>query len=114
VFKFWYEHKEEIVPLNLKAMKTGIIIFLLAAVSVVHHLPIHGFFGKHILHRELFFFPIVIAGLWFGLKASLLTAVVASIFCAHFFYSSIDPDRISVAVVGLQVFGYNLMALLTG
>jgi hypothetical protein len=57
VFKFWYEHKEEIVPLNLKAMKTGIIIFLLAAVSVVHHLPIHGFFGKHILHGSCFSFP---------------------------------------------------------
>ena len=100
--------------MNLKAMKTGIIIFLLVAVAVVHHLPIHGFLGKHILHRELFFFPIVMAGLWFGLKASILTAVAASIFYAQFFYHNIDPGRLSVAVVGLQVAGFNLMALLTG
>jgi class 3 adenylate cyclase len=100
--------------MNLNAMKTGIIIFLLAAVAVVHHLPIHGFLGKHILHRELFFFPIVMAALWFGLKASLITAVAASIFYAQFFYHNIDSSRISIAVVGLQVAGFNLMALLTG
>jgi len=100
--------------MNLNALKIGTIIFLLAAVAVVHHLPIHGFLGKHILHRELFFFPIVMAGLWFGLKASLLTAVAASIFYAQFFYHNIDSSRISVAVVGLQVAGFNLMALLTG
>lgn len=100
--------------MNLDAVKTGIIIFLLAVVAVVHHLPIHGFLGTHILHRELFFFPIVLAGLWFGLKASLVTAVAASVVYAHFFYHNIDVGRISVAVVGLQVAGFNLMALLTG
>ena len=100
--------------MNLNAVKTGIIIFLLAAVAVVHHLPIHGFLGTHILHRELFFFPIVLAGLWFGLPAALFTSAAASIVYAHFFYHNIDAGRISVAVVGLQVAGFNLMALLTG
>ena len=100
--------------MNLNAMKMGIIIVLLSAVAVAHHLPIHGFLGTHILHRELFFFPIVLAGLWFGLRASLLTSVAASIIYAHFFYHNIDAGRISVAVVGLQVAGFNLMALLTG
>ncbi|WP_372682100.1 adenylate/guanylate cyclase domain-containing protein [Desulfosarcina sp.] len=100
--------------MNLNVIKTGIIIFLLAAVAVVHHLPIHGFLGTHILHRELFFFPIVLAGLWFGLPAALVTSAAASIVYAHFFYHNIDAGRISVAVVGLQVAGFNLMALLTG
>ncbi len=100
--------------MNLNVIKTGIIIFLLAVVAVVHHLPIHGFLGTHILHRELFFFPIVLAGLWFGLRASLFTSVATSIIYAHFFYHNIDAGRISVAVVGLQVAGFNLMALLTG
>ena len=100
--------------MNLKTIKICIIVLLLTAVAVVHHLPIHGFLGTHILHRELFFFPIVLAGLWFGLRASLLTSVAASIFYAQFFYHNLDAGRISVAVVGLQVAGFNLMALLTG
>ena len=100
--------------MNLNAVKMAVIIVLLAAVAVIHHLPIHGFLGTHILHRELFFFPIVLAGLWFGLKASLITGVAASIFYAQFFYHNIDSGRISIAVVGLQVAGFNLMALLTG
>jgi adenylate cyclase len=100
--------------MNKNIMKTAIIIILLLVVAVIHHLPIHGFLGKHILHRELFFFPIVIAALWFGLRASLLTAVAASIFYAQFFYHNIDSSSISIPVVGLQVAGFNLMALLTG
>jgi riboflavin transporter FmnP len=100
--------------MNVNAMKTAVIIVLLVAVAVVHPLPIHGFLGAHILHRELFFFPIVVAGLWFGLKAALVTAVVASIVSAHFFYHNIDAGRISVAVVGFQVAGFHFMALLTG
>ncbi|MBR9984393.1 MAG: DUF4118 domain-containing protein [Desulfosarcina sp.] len=100
--------------MNVNALKMAVIIVILAAVAVVHHLPLHGFLGTHILHRELFFFPIVLAGLWYGLKASLLTAVAASIVYAHFFYHNISPDRISMAVVVLQVAGFNLMALLTG
>ncbi|MFO7713030.1 adenylate/guanylate cyclase domain-containing protein [Desulfosarcina sp.] len=100
--------------MNIKRIKISVIIFLLAAVAVVHHLPIHGFLGTHILHRDLFFFPIVLAGLWFGLRTALVTAVAASIVYAHFFYHNISSGRISMAVVVLQVAGFNLMALLTG
>ena len=79
------------MPMNVNAMKIGIILVLLAAVAVVHHLPIHGFLGTHILHRELFFFPIVLAGLWFGLRASLFTSVATSIIYAHFFTTTSTP-----------------------
>lgn len=95
-------------------IKIAIILLLLAMVAVVHHMPIAGFFGAHIFHRELFFFPIVLAGLWFGLKAALVTSVVVSIVYAHFFTHNADVKTISVALVGLQVVGFNLMALLTG
>lgn len=100
--------------MHLNAIKTGIIVLLLAAVAVVHHLPIHGFLGTHILHRELFFFPIVMAGLWFGLKAALAAGIAASVFYAHFFFHRADIHSTSIALVGLQVAGFNLMALLTG
>ena len=100
--------------MNLNTMKMAVIIVLLATVAVVHHMPIAGFFGAHIFHRELFFFPIVLAGLWFGLKAALVTSVVVSIVYAHFFTHNADVKTISLALVGLQVVGFNLMALLTG
>lgn len=95
-------------------IKIGIILLMLGLVTVIHHIPIAGFFGAHILHREMFFFPIVLSGLWFGLKASLLTAVAASIFYAQFFYHNMNTGRLSLAVVGLQVTGFNLMGILTG
>jgi adenylate cyclase len=57
---------------------------------------------------------VVLAGIWFGLKAALLTSVTASIVYAHFFTHNMDISNTSAAVVGLQVAGFNLMALLTG
>lgn len=96
------------------SMKTGIIISLLVAVAVLHHLPMDGLMGIHILHRELFFFPIVLAGLWFGLSASLAAAFAASVFYAHLFITNTALQSASSVTVGLQVVGFNLMALLTG
>ena len=95
-------------------LKGGIVTLLLVLVTIVHHLPIVGFFGAHLLHRELYFFPIVLAGLWFGLKAAMATSVAATIVYAHFFTGSIGLQTTSAALVGLQVAGFNLMALLTG
>jgi class 3 adenylate cyclase len=95
-------------------IKAAIVFLLLAGVTVVHHMPTAGFFGAHIFHRELFFFPIVLAGLWFGLKAALATSVVASVVYAHFFIQQTGIGTISAPLVGLQVVGFNLMALLTG
>ena len=94
--------------------KSAIIVLLLALITLVHHMPIAGFWGEHIFHRELFFFPVVLAGLWYGLKAALLTSIAASIVYAHFFTHNIAMANPSAAVVGLQVAGFNLMALLTG
>jgi class 3 adenylate cyclase len=99
---------------NTIIMKVGIIVILLSGVAVIHHLPMEGFMGTHILHRELFFFPIVLAGLWFGLKAAMATAVAASFVYAHFFAHSSQIHGTSIALVGLQVAGFNFMALLTG
>ncbi|WP_167527823.1 adenylate/guanylate cyclase domain-containing protein [Desulfosarcina alkanivorans] len=100
--------------MSLNAMKMGAVFILLASVAVIHHLPMGGFLGTHILHRELFFFPIVLAGLWFGLKAALFASVAASVVYAHFFTHNADVHTLSAAVVALQVAGFNLMALLTG
>ena len=94
--------------------KPAIVVVMLALVAVIHHVPIAGFLGTHIFHRELFFFPIVLASIWFGLKAALVTSIAASIVYAHFFAHSIDLHSTSAALVGLQVLGFNLMALLTG
>ena len=105
---------EVFIPMNLNLIKISIVVTLLGAVAVMHHLPIAGFMGTHIFHRELFFFPIVLAGLWFGLKAALFISVAASIVYAHFFTHNADIQTTSLLLVGLQVAGFNLMAVLTG
>lgn len=95
-------------------IRIGIIAILLALITAVHHMPIEGFLGTHILHRELYFFPIVLAGIGYGLKGALCVSVAASIVYAHFFINLTSLGTIPAAVLVLQVAGFNLMALLTG
>ncbi len=95
-------------------IKTVIILSLLTSITAVHHMRIEGFLGTHILHRELFFFPIVLAGIWYGLKGALVASLAASTVYAQFFISRTHLETASYAVVVLQVAGFNLMALLTG
>lgn len=99
---------------NAEKLKILIVVLLLLIVAILHHMPFTGFLGAHIFHRELFFFPIVLAGMWFGLKMALITSIFASVVYAHFFTHSTDIHSTSAALVGLQVLGFNLMALLTG
>jgi class 3 adenylate cyclase len=98
----------------VEKLKILVIVLFLAFVGILHHIPMAGFFGAHIFHRELFFFPIVLAGLWFGLKTAVLIALAAGAFYAHYFAGRADMHAPSSAVIALQVAGFVLMALLTG
>ena len=42
----------------LKPAKIGLIVLLVAAVTILHYSTIHGKLGLHIPHRELYFIPI--------------------------------------------------------
>ena len=54
-----------------KLFKIVLIAALIVIISVLHYGAIRGNLGLHILHRELFFIPILLASFWFGLKFGL-------------------------------------------
>jgi signal transduction histidine kinase len=55
--------------------QTVVIAFLILLISILHLRAGHADFQVHLLHRELFFIPIILASLWSGLWVGL--AVVA-------------------------------------
>lgn len=69
-----------------KSLKATIIVTLMALITVLHYRVIQSDLGLHILHRELYFLPIILAGFWFGLKAAAITAIAASlVYSPHVF-----------------------------
>jgi len=94
-------------------MKTISIVLLTIAISVFHYGAIKGNVQLHIVHRELYFFPILMAAFWFGLKAGVLTSVIVSvIYTPHvFLYNDSHSDWVTVFS---QILVFNLVSVILG
>jgi class 3 adenylate cyclase len=98
---------------NSIRFKTVSIIGLTILISVFHYTAIHGNLGLHLLHRELFFFPILMAAFWFGMKIGLATSIGISIIYAPHVFLYKDPHSELLTIVS-QIFMFNLVGLILG
>ncbi len=93
--------------------KIVLIALLILIISLLHYGAIKGNVGLHLLHRELYFIPILLASFWFGLKVGLGTAVVISVIYAphSIIYGS---AHVPVLAMMSQVFVFLLVAVILG
>lgn len=90
-----------------------ILITLVAGISMVHFFPLPGWMGTHLLHREIYFFPILLAGFWYGARGGLTAAIgIGIIYTTKFVVSDLFLDV--KAAVGLQVAVFVSMGLFFG
>jgi signal transduction histidine kinase len=92
-----------------QSLKISLIAAMVAMISIVHYSNIHGNMELHILHRELFFVPILLASFWFGLRFGVATAVTVSIIYAPFIFVHDDPHTSVLAVIS-QILVFILIA----
>jgi class 3 adenylate cyclase len=101
------------VRLRTVYFQVAVIVGLVGVVTLLHYETVQGRLGPHILHRELYFFPILMAGFWFGLRIGLTTSLIVSgIYAAHVWVFN-DPPTEQLMVVS-QVVIFNLVAVLIG
>ena len=93
--------------------KFTIIAALTVVITILHYGALHGHLGLHILHRELYFIPILLASFWFGLKVGLTTAVVVSLIYAPHVFVYDDPHGTLLTVTS-QILVFNLVAIILG
>ncbi len=93
-----------------QSLKISLIAAMVLVISIVHYGNIHGNMELHILHRELFFVPILLASFWFGLRFGVATAVAVSIIYAPFIFVHDDPHTTVLAVTS-QILVFILIAL---
>jgi signal transduction histidine kinase len=98
---------------HAKPYKIVLIATLVVVISILHYGAIQGDPGLHILHRELFFLPILLASFWFGLRFGLTTAVFVSIIYAPHFLFYKDAHS-SLLTVGSQILIFILVGVLLG
>lgn len=97
------------VIFRIVALAVGI-----SALTAVHYLvnPDEVFF--HVISRELYFLPIIIAGFWFGLRGGLAAALLCSL--AYFPVAVGGLHDIGEHQLGnlLQIFLFNVIGILVG
>ena len=93
------------MELRAKNTKLLTIIGLTAVISIIHYGTAGDQMGLHILHRELYFIPIILAGFWFGLQIGLTTSLIITlIYAPHvFIYDDVHSNAVTVFS---QVFMY--------
>jgi signal transduction histidine kinase len=96
-----------------RTIKITLIAALVVLITLLHYGAIRGHLGLHILHRELYFIPILLASFWFGLKFGLTTAVVVSFLYAPHVFVYDDPHGTALTVTS-QILVFNLVALVLG
>lgn len=93
--------------------KIVLVSALVAVVTLLHYAAISEDLGLHLLHRELYFIPIVLASFWFGLKFGLATSVVVSIvYAPHVFIY--DDAHGALLIVSSQILVFNFVAVVLG
>lgn len=85
--------------------KQAVICILIAGITLVHFVPLPGWPGTHLLHRELYFFPILLAGFWCGTRGGLAASLgVSAVYVCRFAISGVLPDVAEAIAFQVAVF----------
>ena len=96
-----------------KPYKISLIIALTVLFTVMHYATIHENPEYHFLHGDLYFIPILLTSLWFGLRYGFSTAVgISLLYAPHIFYYSGPHNRL--LTVSIQVMVFNFVAVVMG
>lgn len=91
-----------------------IIAILVSTISCLHLFFSHDFEKSHVVARELYFLPIILSALWFGLRGAIITALTITAFYLTYSlvhwsgFTSKDLDRL------LEIGLFNIVAVVIG
>lgn len=94
-------------------IKASSIVFLVILTTIIHYSAVHGQIGMHILHRELYFIPILMAAFWFGLKTGVVTSLIVCLVYAPHVFIYDDPHAHWLTVL-TQIFVFILVSVILG
>lgn len=94
-------------------LKATLIVVLMFFATYLHYSSSHGNLALHLLHREFFFIPIILAAFWFGLKGGILSSITVSLIYAPQVIEYRDP-RGEIYTVIFQLVTFTLMGFILG
>ena len=99
-----------------RSRKIKLIAGAIGVISVVHYLylfPVQMSVTRELVSRA-YFFPIILAALWFGLRGGLLAPVIVSLICLPYSIIAMGQHRVFFYDEILQMFLFILVGSLLG
>ncbi|MFW8600396.1 sensor histidine kinase [Desulfobacterota bacterium M19] len=59
--------------------RAGFVFILIIAITALHYLTLREETVRHLVYRELYFLPIILLGLWFGLGGGLIASLLTTV-----------------------------------
>jgi signal transduction histidine kinase len=93
---------------------TSILLLSVIAITIVHYVTRQEESSLHVIFRELYFIPIILAGFWFGLKGGLTASILISVLYIPVAIGV--PDHSAGHKLGnlLQIILFNVTGILVG
>ena len=95
-------------------LRSAIVATCIVAISLLHYLtPLHLPY-LHDIFQRLYYFPIILAALWFGFRGGLLCSLVVSIFYAPHILFQWGGELVVEIEKYLEIVLYNIIGAVTG
>lgn len=104
----------QIKPSDHLTFYSSAILITIISITIVHYVTRQEDIILHVIFRELYFIPIILAGFWFGLKGGLITSLVVSTLYLPIVIGI--PNDLNGHQLGnlLQILIFNVVAFLVG
>ncbi|NOX24909.1 MAG: HAMP domain-containing histidine kinase [Deltaproteobacteria bacterium] len=95
--------------------RASFVFVLIISITALHYLTLREETIRHLVYRELYFLPIILLGLWFGLGGGLIASLLTTVL-----YIPSIPSWSSSALVGhnlgyfLEIILFNVVGPLVG
>jgi signal transduction histidine kinase len=99
-----------------RSRKIKLIAGAIGVISVIHYLylfPVRMSVTRELVNRA-YFFPIILAALWFGLRGGLLAPLIVSLICLPYSVIAMEQHRVYFYDEILQMFLFILVGSLLG
>lgn len=94
--------------------KIGLIVFLIVAITLLHYItsPVNALL--HEFYRELYFVPVILAGLWGGKRIGLITSIAITIFFLPHVIRSMGTTFGTLLINLFEIGLFNMAGLFAG
>jgi two-component system sensor histidine kinase HydH len=97
------------------AVRVAIIAAIVLAVTILHYATKSQHLSYHDFLQRLYYLPIILGGLWFGLRGGLVTSLLITLIYIHHIYFTLGGDFWGANFPRtLELLLYNVIGVLTG